>query len=1437
MRAGIAWFLLAASLCAAADYHVSPDGDDNNDGLSPTSAWRSIEYAINRVNGGDTVWIHDGTYRGRVTFTNTNGSASAPITIAAYPGASPVLKGSIVITNWIQDGTLWYTPHTVNCQQVFYNEMPLIQLGWPNEYTSQRACSCGDWFYLPHGYRCIHIPAGMFPIDVGDPRTNMPPGSFYYHAASQRLYVRLPGDAPPTNYLMEASVSLGVFYDESPVGYLRVRGLTFKHGNTLTYIPMGWPIVLIGLNGIIEDCIIEWGDVTGLTLRHNSQALRCIIRNNGMLGINCNAFTNMLIRECIVVSNNYRSFHPSYSGGIKIIPFAGATVERCEVAWNNGNGIWFDTNVAGHPNYVLNNYVHNNFIWTNRASDSTYQVTAGIYIEFTENAHVLNNIVISNGAVGIHLSASRNTRVENNLIMHTRGNPGGHRAYASLLMHNPQPGYPVVSNRLFNNLIVSNATDYDIIAHAPNNQTVFDNQIDHNLYFRGSGAGSVFPSSPFAAAYLGVGIYNSFAAWKSASGFDTHSKTNAPLLGPDRRPLPTSPAIDAGLLTPLLTTDYDDNPRPVDGNADGLAAVDIGPFERMASGAVVYVDAASTNPTPPYASWATAATNVNDAFAAASAGSAIAVRPGVYPQSAPLVITQHVAMVGIGTRENIVLHGQSSVPVLRLVASNAIANNLSLVGGFSSGDGGGAIVGPGAILQNANILQCFAFAKGGGVLAQPGSIVRRVHIANCNAEDGGGIYANSPRELSHAVLRSNVATRRGGGLYLQGPATSWWIRAESCTAYESGGGAYATAGSRLMYSTLVSNRAGRGGGAFLTGGAEVFRASIEKCSATNDGGGGAYLDGASALAESRLIHNSALIDGGGALADANSLVINSVFHDNQAAGGGGALALRGGAIAQFVTAAANSAFEGGGLHADGSATRVYNSLFWSNQASVAGTEDAHLRAGALAEQVLAGAQLDGTNNITGDPLFMGFAARDLRIRRGSPAIDRAVWIAGITNDYLQKTRSADGDGDGLVLPDLGAYENHQLRFVNLHSPSPTAPFLTWSTAAQQPQDAINASIDGDVILVASGTYNVANLRVTRGITLRSTAGPTQTIFNGNNLFRVLLLAHPSAVVEGFTLRNGLADAGAGAYVSAGKLSRCIIVSNVSNGALGGQFTYVPIIPLYYCRAGYDSMIHEGGGGVAVLHGGTLENCLIYGNSAVHGGGVVSVNGGHLRHVTIVQNYAATGGGWYGRSGSTIHNSIIYDNPLGSNYVETGTAAVWQAVTSWPLPPGVDPSDADPLFEDPANGDFRPALGSPAIDSATASPSLTLDLLGRPRPLDGNNDSIARADRGAYERIHPDSDTDGDGMPDAHEWTAGTGLTDPASFLAIQTISEANGSVDVHWPSAAGRLYTLWISTNLMTGFEIARTNLVGYPAIVETLTSPTNRELFIAVSVEGPSPD
>jgi len=61
-------------------------------------------------------------------------------------------------------------------------------------------------------------------------------------------------------------------------------------------------------------------------------------------------------------------------------------------------------------------------------------------------------------------------------------------------------------------------------------------------------------------------------------------------------------------------------------------------------------------------------------------------------------------------------------------------------------------------------------------------------------------------------------------------------------------------------------------------------------------------------------------------------------------------------------------------------------------------------------------------NIPLDPNFIDLAGGDYRLRSGSPCIDAGSSAVKTVVDYSGITRPVDGDGDNLLIYDIGAYE-------------------------------------------------------------------------------------------------------------------------------------------------------------------------------------------------------------------------------------------------------------------------------------------------------------------------------------------------------------------------------------------------------------------------------
>ena len=100
------------------------------------------------------------------------------------------------------------------------------------------------------------------------------------------------------------------------------------------------------------------------------------------------------------------------------------------------------------------------------------------------------------------------------------------------------------------------------------------------------------------------------------------------------------------------------------------------------------------------------------------------------------------------------------------------------------------------------------------------------------------------------------------------------------------------------------------------------------------------------------------------------------------------------------------------------------------------------------------------------------------------------------------------------------------------------------------QAAINASANGDTIIVASGTYNELIRFFGKAVTLRSESGPATTIIDGGQLGTTVKFANAetaATVLEGFTIRNGRAAVGGGMYINSASptIRDCVFVANTA----------------------------------------------------------------------------------------------------------------------------------------------------------------------------------------------------------------------------------------------------------------------------------------------------
>lgn len=356
------------------------------------------------------------------------------------------------------------------------------------------------------------------------------------------------------------------------------------------------------------------------------------------------------------------------------------------------------------------------------------------------------------------------------------------------------------------------------------------------------------------------------------------------------------------------------------------------------------------------------------------------------------------------------------------------------------------------------------------------------------------------------------------------------------------------------------------------------------------------------------------------------------------------------------------------------------------------------------------------------------------------ADDGRITGATTTTLVIQNVQSNDVGGYTLVVSNtLGtassAVANLTLatvRYVNAANPAPAPPYTTWATAATAIQDAVDAGIPHDWVVVTNGVYQtggrvVAGVKwnrvvMTNQVTVVALNGPRVTTILGdvppNHHYygtRCVWLGNGSTL-SGFTLSGGgnyLGHYQSSFYDDNGGGIRCesssaIVTDCIISGNTGCAY----------------------GGGV---YQGTLVNCLLHGNSARQSS---SAGQGGGAYVSTLVNCTIVGN-WAGLAGGTAHcnatNCIIFHNSTELSSVHTNYLVGYGTFASCctePLPPGSGNITNEPAFINLGGGDYHLETNSPCIDAGdNAFVSGSGDVEGAPRVVGG------AVDLGAYERQH------------------------------------------------------------------------------------------------------
>lgn len=513
----ITLIVIAVPVLAASNYYVDASGgSDSNDGLSPSSAWRTIS-KVNRssFNSGDVINFKKGQVWRETLIVPSSGTSAAPIVFNAYgSGSSPIITGADLITDWSQySSTVWRAACSTHPYVVYLDDALGKKQG------------------------------GISGLDSKN--------KWYWNSGFLYVYSGTDPDRAFTSPGIEAGAR-GYAVNSNGQDYITIKNLHLRQGNVFSgQQDFGCGIYLTGKHWIIQNNIIDrsyYAGILGTTGSGNVLISGNTVTEIGGTGIHTwsGAGSTWTIELNTVHTNGWRDMWAS-----GIITKEENVIIRDNILYDNGNagdfgynhGIYIDTATLTNPPEIYGNTIYNNL--------------KGHGIQTKASANIYRNNIFSNRDAGIYIGENGSNNITVNVYynllhnnkygvsQHSKGSGKiSLKIYNNLLYHNDdstERGYPAeiniennISPTLRNNIIYTTDSTYAV-------SMVYQTSMNsnYNCFYRAGGGSFIYYA----------GSSRSWSYWKAS--YDSYGINANPLLqspgNGDFLLQAESPCINAGV--------------------------------------------------------------------------------------------------------------------------------------------------------------------------------------------------------------------------------------------------------------------------------------------------------------------------------------------------------------------------------------------------------------------------------------------------------------------------------------------------------------------------------------------------------------------------------------------------------------------------------------------------------------------------------------------------------------------------------------------------------------------------------------------------------------------------------------------------------------------------------------------------------------------------